>query len=193
MKAAVYVIILAVPLALASPVFPDYPVKQAKDCSASVENAGIVIGLEAVEAPQLQKAYFGVNLTRKGFVPVYVVIQNTMSANSAIFDKTKVTYGDGAATPSVAKTGSGSGKAIAWSAVPFFGPFAAAQVISDASQIQKNLLKKELRSTTLSPNVAIHGFLYIPTNPKTGRKKIALRIPISKVDTDEIVDLSLIF
>lgn len=193
MKGACISIFLAVPLAFAVFVFPDHPAKPAKDCRVITEKSGVVIGLDPVEISQDQKTYFGSDLGRKGFLPVFVAIENGMSSDSAIFDKGKVTYGSSASALSSVKTGTGAGKALALSAIPFFGGFAGAQAISEASQIQNNLLKKELQSTTLSPGASVHGFLYIPISKNSPREKIALRIPVSKTGTDEAFDLDLIF
>jgi hypothetical protein len=132
----------------------------------------VVIGLEPVENSQTQKNYFRTDLAKNGFLPVFLVIENGTSANSVIFDKTKVTYGPADSTISAPQTGSGAGKARALSAIPFFGALAEAQVISDASQIQENLLKKEIQSTTLSPGASAHGFLYIPIPGRLPGKRL---------------------
>ena len=116
-----------------------------------------------------------------------------MRSNSVIFDKSKVTYGDASSALAAPRTGSGAGKALALSAIPFIGAFAGTQAIADAAQIQHNLMKKELQSSTISPGKSVHGFLYIPTASKSSREKITLRIPINKAGTDEVLDLDLVF
>ena len=193
MKAACISIFLTAPLAFTVFAFPDYPAKPAKDCRVTAERSGVVIGLDPIETSVEQKMYFGAELARKGFIPVFVVIENGMSSDSAIFDKGKVTYGSAASTLSSVKTGTGAGKALVLSAIPFFGGFAGAQAISEASQIQNNLLKKELQSATLSPGTSTHGFLYIPINKNAPREKIALRVAVTKSGTDETFDLDFVF
>jgi len=184
---------LLVPLAFAAATFPAYPIKQAKECPVSAENAGLVVGLEPVENSETQENYFHTELAKKGFVPVFLVIENRTSTNSFIFDKTIVSYGISDSTISTPLTESGAGKAIALSVIPFVGPFAGVKIISDAAQIQQNLMKKEIQSTTLSPGASVHGFLYVPIPRKTARGKITLRVPISKASTNETFDLNLVF
>jgi hypothetical protein len=172
MKAAAISSLFVVSLAFAITTFPDYPVKHAKECLITVEKTGISVGLEPVDNTQAQQTYFGTSLTKKRFVPVFVVIENGDGSNSLLFDKTKVTYGAALAL-TAAQTGSGFVKSAALSAIPFFGHFAAAQTISNASQIQSNLIRKELQSTTLPPGTSAHGFLYVPS-VNSPRGKIAI-------------------
>jgi hypothetical protein len=192
-KSVVISIFFILSLAAAS-TLPDYPSRNARECPVTVENIGVLIGLEPVENYRAQSTYFQTDLARKGYVPIFLVIENGTRADSFIFDKTKVTYGPADSAVSAARTGTGAGKAIALSAIPFFGPFAGAKVISNASQIQVNLLKKEIQSTTLSPGASTRGFLYIPIPGKTfPREKITLRVPISRAGTNETFDLNLVF
>jgi hypothetical protein len=193
MRVTFVYILLLVPLAIALATFPDYPARRAKECAVSAENTGVVIGLETVETSEAQKMYFGANLVKNGFVPVFVVIENGMSSNSVIFDKTKVTYGVLASALPIPQPGSIGGKTVALSAIPFAGGFAAARVISSDLQVRANLLEKELQSTTISPGKSVHGFLYVPSKNKSSREKIRLQIPVGKAGTDDTLDLGLDF
>lgn len=193
MKTSITSVLLLAPLALAVSTFPNYPTRNGKECSVSVENSGVTIGLEPVEDVTQQMKYFGAKLAKKGFIPVLVVIENRMDSNSVIFDKSKVTLGPAESTIPAAKTGSGEGKAMAVGFFPFFGGFAAAQEISDASHIQTNLVMKELQSTTISAGASVQGFLYIPATTKHGRQKISVRIPVAKAGTGEVINFDLVF
>lgn len=193
MKAAGFSIVFVVSLALAASVFKDYPPKQAKECAVWTENGSVTAGLDPIETLKLQKEYFGTDLSRKGFLPVFVVIENSNSSRSMIFDKTKVRLDDSTSSLATAETGMGLGKAFAWSTVPFLGTFAAGHVVSEASQIQTNLIKKELQSTTLSPGFTVRGFLYLPIPAKGARNNTALRLPVRDARTDEIINLYLTF
>lgn len=182
------------PLVLAAvSTFPTYPSRQAREYPVSVENAGIAIGLEPVENSPAQETYFHTDLKKKGFLPIFLVIENGTSASSFIFDKTRVTYGPADSAISTPQPGVGAGPVLALSAIPFVGVFAAADVISKASQIQENLLKREIQSTTLSPGISVRGFLYIPISRKGPRGKTTLHVPISKAGTNETFDLNLVF
>jgi len=193
MKAIFVTILLFVPLAIADASFPHYPAKRAKECAVSAENADVVVGLETVETSEAQKTYFGANLVKNGFVPVFVVIENGMSSSSVIFDKTKVTYGPSASALPVAQTASIAGKTFAVAAIPFAGGFAAARVISSDLEVRANLLEKELQSTTISPGKSVRGFLYVPVKNKVSREKIRLQITVAKAGTDDTLDFGLDF
>jgi hypothetical protein len=173
--------------------FPDYAVRQADTYAVTTQKANLVIGVQPIEDLKEQRTYFHTELAPKGFLPVFVVIQNGSSADSFLFDKAKLTYGPFGAGVSTPKSGSKAGESLALSAIPFVGLVAALKVISSASQVQQNILKKELKSTTLSPGASAHGFLYIPV-PKDGhRQKINLRVSITRADADEATVLDLIF
>ncbi len=181
------------PPVYAASAFPDYPVRPASSYAISTQTAGLTIGVEAVENIKEQQSYFHTALAPKGIVPVFVVIQNGPDGDSFLFDKTKVSYGAADSGVSTPKTGSKGGEALALSAIPFVGIIPAIKVISNASQVQQNLLMKELQSTTLSPGTSVHGFLYIPVQKNAVRQKIRLHVPISRAGTDESFVLDLVF
>ena len=189
---------MVVALSLGSPVcaqnkFPDYPVRQPGDYAITTERAGLSLGIQPVEDLPEQRTYFRTDVATLGIVPVFVVIHNATNGDSFLFDKTKVTYGPADSTVSTPKTGSKAGQALALSAIPFVGIWPALRVVSNVSQVQQNLLKKELQSTTLSPGASAHGFLYIPVQKDAPRQKLHLRVPITKAGTDEAIVLDLDF
>jgi hypothetical protein len=182
-----------VPLVYAASTFPDYPVSPASDYAVSTQAAGFTIGVKAVDDLQEQRTYFHTELARVGFAPVFVVLHNGTDSDSFLFDKTKVTYGPADSSVSTPKMGSKAGKSLAMAAIPFAGLFAALKVISNVSQVQQNLLKKEMQSTTLSPGASAHGFLYVPVPKDAPRQKIHLRVPVTKAGGDEAFVLDLVF
>jgi len=91
--AAALVVLSLVQPGYAADKFPDYPVRPAGDYAVKVEKSGLTIGVQPVEDLKEQKTYFNTELTPKGFVPVFVVIQNGSTDDSFLFDKTGVTYG----------------------------------------------------------------------------------------------------
>ena len=182
-----------VPPVYAASTFPDYPVIRASDYAVSTQTTGLTIGVKTVENLKEQETYFHTELTPKGFVPVFVVIQNGSSGDSFLFDKTKVTYGPADSSASTPKLGSKAGESLVVAAVPFVGLFAALKIISNVSQVQQNLLKKEVQSTTLSPGTSTHGFLYIPVPKDAPREKLHLRVPITRAGADEAFVLDLVF
>jgi hypothetical protein len=153
----------------------------------------LTIGLVAVEDLKEQKTYFHTEVAPKGFVPVFVVIQNGSKGDSFLFDKTKVTDGPADSSVSTPKEGSKAGESLAVAAVPLVGLFFALKLISNASEVQQNFLQKEMQSTTLSPGASAHGFLYIPVPKNAPRQKIHLRVPITRASADETFVLDLVF
>jgi hypothetical protein len=173
--------------------FPDFPAQAASEYAISAQNEGLTIGLEPVDDTKDQTTYFHIGLAAKGFVPIFVVIQNVSNLDTFLFDSSKITCGPEDSVVSTPKTGSNAGKALGLSAIPFIGIIPAIRVISNASEVQQNALKKELRSTTLSPGASVHGFLFVPIPKNAARGKIRIRIPISKASSDESFVLDLVF
>lgn len=193
MRAVLIFVLLTVPLGDAVTSFPDYPTKPAKECAVTVERDGIRVGLDPVEDSAAQSNLFGVSLTKKGFVPIYLVIENARDADSLIFDTSRISYGSANSEVPAVKTGSITGKMLAASAIPFAGGFIAAHEASGFLRIEHNLLEKEMRSTTISPGLAAHGFLYLPIPKESSRQKITLNVPVGKSAADDVVDLTLTF
>jgi hypothetical protein len=71
--------------------------------------------------------------------------------------------------------------------------FAAVYMISDATHVQQNILKKEVQSKTLSPGESTSGFLYIPVPKNAPQQKTRLRVTITMAGTDEPLVLDLVF
>jgi hypothetical protein len=124
------------------------------------------VAVEAVDELKDQKTYFATQMTPKGFLPVFVVIENASAKDSFLFDQNNVGYAGVAA---------GSG--------PNLG----------LTRTQENLLKNKIKSVTLSPGSSTHGFLFIPVPKKGQRDKIHLQIPVTKSGTNETYVLNLIF
>jgi hypothetical protein len=61
------------------------------------------------------------------------------------------------------------------------------------NKVQENIGKKHVKSATLSPGQAVHGFLYVPVPPKGPRQKVHLQVPITKAGTSETFVLNLFF
>ena len=192
---------ILVALALVQPAyaadkFPDYPVRPAGDYSVKTEKAGLKIGVQPVEDLKEQKLYFHTELSPKGFVPVFVVIQNAVDGDSFLFDKSGITYGSADSSPSTPDARSKAGDKLAvvsMATLSLGGALIAMKLISDASWVQENILKKELQSKTLSAGTSAHGFVYVPVPKNTPREKIILRIPVTRTGTDESIVLELAF
>jgi hypothetical protein len=194
--AGIFVALLLVQPAYTAHKFPDYPVRPAGDYSVKTEKAGLTIGVQPVEDLKEQKTYFHTELSPKGFVPVFVVIQNAADGDGFLFDKSGITCGPSDSSPSTPDARSKAGEKIAtvsMATLSVSGAFVAMKLISDASWVQENILKKELQSKTLSAGTSAHGFVYVPVPKNTAREKIVLRIPVTRTGTDESIVLELAF
>lgn len=195
-SAGISVVLLLSQPAYVADKFPDYPVRPAGDYSVKTEKAGLTIGVQPVQDLKEQKIYFHTELSPKGFVPVFVVIQNAADGDSFLFDKSAITCGQANLSPSTPDATSRAGEKLAKVSIATLsvsGAFVAMKLISDASWVQENILKKELQSKTLSAGTSVHGFVYVPVPKNTPREKIILRIPVIRTGTDESVVLELAF
>ena len=166
----------------AGPKFTPYPEHRVSDCAVKADKGDISVGAQPVEDTKDQKAYFATEMTEKGYLPVYVVIENRSSADSYLFDKSNVAMAD-ASAGAVSEARSKTGEKFAMFGV---GGIFAMRAITSATAVQENLLKSEIQSKTLSPGVSVKGFLYIPI-PKEGvRGGIHVQIPLVNSRTSEI-------
>jgi hypothetical protein len=194
--AGIFVALLLIQPAYVTDKFPDYPVRPASDYFVKTEKVGLTIGVQPVEDLKEQKTYFHTELSPKGFVPVFVVIQNATDGDSFLFDKSGITYGPTDSSPSTPDARSKAGGKMATVSMATFsvgGALLAMKLISNASWVQENILKKELQSQTLSAGTSAHGFVYVPVPKNTPREKIILRIPVTRAGTDETIVLELAF
>src|SRR5947209_6764864 len=164
--------------------FADYPVHPAASYTLMVQNAGLTIAGQPVEDLKDQKTYFDTELTPKGFIPVFFVIENQSKEDSFLFNKSSVTYGpadSGVSTPEVPSKMRDQAALAGLASIVPVGGFIVMAKVNHASHIQANLLKKELQSRTLSPAASTHGFLYIPVPKNGARQKIHIRIPVARM------------
>lgn len=153
-----------------------------------------MIGLELVDKVSDQQAYFHTALSPKGFLPVFVVIQNQSKIYSMLVDKTEISYslgGSKEAVPKVYTPGKTAAVASA-EAIPYVGLLALG-AFANASKIEQNLISQELQSNTLSPGETVHGFLYIEIPKKGPRQKIHIQFPIAWSGSDRISTVKLDF
>ena len=181
---------------LAADKFPEFPVRQISEYSISAEKPGIKLGVQPLDDLKDQKQYFRIGLTPKGYVPVFIVLQNVSSEDRFLFDKKDIRYGSAvaAATPDASIS---SGKVTAVDGVALLGGLAglvfADVIFGNATQVQGNIVRKEVQSMTLAPGALAHGFLYFPV-PKSGsRSRIRLQVPVTKEGSNAPLVLEVIF
>jgi len=176
--------------------FPDYPVRAAGDYTVKAEKGTLVVAVQIVEDPKEQETYFHTKLAPKGFLPLFIVVQNGSTTDSFLFDKTKITIGRAGASGKGPQVNSKAGEITAigsLAAISMVGALIAMKLMANATHVQQNILKKEIQSKTLSPGESVHGFLYLAVPKNAPRESTQLRVPLAKSGTDETLNLDLVF
>jgi hypothetical protein len=178
-------ILMAAQAAYGSHQLPDYPVRSAGEYTNKVTKAGLVVAVEPVEDLKQQKIYFNAHLSSQGILPVFIVVQNTSATDQYLFDKSAVGLGEEANLTGKAarKIGSllGSGGVVDLT------------LIKDVTDVRENLMKKEVRSRTLSPGSSVYGFVYVPVPTDAPRKKMHLQVPLTNAQSSETEVVNLFF
>jgi hypothetical protein len=175
--------------------FPEFPVKPVSEYANVVAKSGVVVAAIPMEEPLDQQKYFGMDLRSRGYVPVFLVIENQTSTESFLLGKEGLRYSPARhSTSTLANPArpSRDDKALAvTSYLPYYG-IVATVMDSKSKVLRQNILKRELQSTTLSPGTSAHGFIFIPARwQHSTREKVELTIPLTKPRTGETVILDL--
>ena len=165
--------------------FPDYPVRPAVEYANKVAEASLVVAVEPVEDAEQQKTYFNFRLSSKGILPVFIVIQNTSATDSYLFDRSAVGLGD-----AEGPTGKGGRKTAS---LRTSGGLVDLSLINDVTDVRDNLMKKEVRSKSLSPGSSEYGFVYVPVPSNALRGRIHLQVPLTDAQSGEIEVVNLFF
>jgi len=165
--------------------FPDYPVRPAGEYANKVAAAGFIVAVEPVEDAEQQKVYFNARLGGKGILPVFIVIQNNSATDSYLFDKSAVGLGETAEV-----TGKGARKTASMLGS---GGLLDLTLVKEVTDVRENLMKKEVRSKTLSPGSNVHGFVYVPVPTDAPRKKMHLQVPLTNARSGENEVVNLFF
>ena len=176
-------LLLAAAVWLAAAELPAYPARTPRECAASAESGGVVVGIQPMRDPAEQKTYLGMKM--KDLLPVFITMQNE-AKDSFIFDRDNIKFGPAEtalASPDVTKS---RGRNAA-------GVFISPIFITHGFKNQQNLEKLEVRSTTLSPGASAHGFLYLPMEKDVTGQKMQLRVVLVKVGSTETSNIDLSF
>ena len=159
---ALFAIFLLNVLAVAQK-FPDYPTKAASQYSSCQTKDGIRVAIEAVADKDEQKKYFGANLGSQGFLPVFVIVENTLENSSVLLKRDRVTYHLEGKSESDKKVSvnSTSGQVLAIAGAGGALMFVGLKMMADASKVRQNIFMRELRTATVSPGKSFSGFLYV--------------------------------
>jgi hypothetical protein len=82
------------PSASASSPYPEYPPRKASECAVKSEAAGVTVGIQLILDPNEQKTYFNADLLKVGYIPIYIVLENSSSDKSFLFNKKSIRFGN---------------------------------------------------------------------------------------------------
>lgn len=174
---------------------PDYPVKPADQYKNVVEKSGLLVAVVALEDRKEQHTYFGADLQQRGYVPVFLVIENRSGTDSLLFERDGLMYGSVGASTSAVPDASKASKTekilqgVAY--VPTVYTFMATIFAAKAKDLRQNLLRKELQSATLSPRASVHGFIFIPARQRTASNE--LHVPFTRSGTNDVLVIDCVF
>jgi hypothetical protein len=172
--------------------FPDYPIKRITEYSTTVENSGVVVAAVAVEDRKDQHQYFGMDLRTRGYIPVFLIVENRTPDGSVLLSRDSLTYGSGSTVPGAAKSSKSDKVVNAAAKIPSVYTIMWAIRASKDKARRQHLLETELQSSTLSPRTSVHGFIFVPAPRNyTSRKKIQLTIPFARSGSDDVVTIDL--
>ena len=168
--------------------FPAYPIQSAAQCNLTSSKGGLRVGLTVLDSKKEQKTYLGTHLTPKGWVPVFVVLENE-SADSSFFVRMEdVSFSSLEETEATSASATASVKSPAGKTATLRRSlpalFVGVDVMAGASKIRQNIVKKQLRSLTLSPGKKSSGFLYVPIPDSKSKERGALKLLIRAQPTD---------
>jgi len=193
-----HLVIFSAALSCTAASFPDYPFKPAAEYANVVAQSNLTVALIAIEDSQDQHKYFGMDLRPKGYVPVFLIIENQSSTDSVIFRKEDLLYSATGRSGSTISNATGprkTDKALAVAAaLPTIYTFMATVIVSKTTELKQNVLKRELQSATVSPGESVHGFVYVPAHwTHSTRDPIFLTIPLKRPGSDEAVIMDVKF
>jgi len=165
--------------------FPDYPVRPADAYANKVAKAGLIVAVEPVDDPEQQKTYFNSHLSSKGMLPVFIVIQNNSATDTYMFDSSAVGLAD---VVEITSPGIRQSRARLGS-----GGLVDLTLVTEVTEVRENMMKKELRSKTLSPGSSVHGFVYVPMPINASRPKTHLQVALTNALSGETEVLNLFF
>lgn len=174
--------------ACTTPRLPDYPAEPS-NLPVSVETeTGLHIGLRPISSPDELTHYFGIDLLENGVLPIFVRLENhsdnaTYLVRPDHFSLQARTQEIRPGTDYQARRLDSGDEITRAGVVSFNIPMIVAgnMRVSRASEVQRNLEMKQLRSRTVSPGRATFGFLYFSISkmgPPSANLGLTLRLEV---------------
>jgi hypothetical protein len=175
--------------------YPDYVPLAASQYPSYQEQQGIGLAVVPLLDKSSQKRYFGENLLAQGFLPVYVVIENHASQQSAILLRDRIVYkyddspvGSGG-QQQTRPDASAFARNGAWLAAEWGSPVAMTIFFHSVYGQRMNLLAKQLQSQTVSPGKTGGGFVFVAAG-KGGKsaREVFLNVPVKGGPSDQDIN-----
>lgn len=174
---------------------PEYRAQPVEHYHNSQTKDGLVMAIHPITKKAETKKWFGIDLLKKGVLPILVVLANRNASSSFAMSKDQVfimdeeTSGRITSKRNQVASSSGGEAALLVGTVLISLPLVIAglKTASNADVVNRNLAEKELHKTTISPGEQVHGFAYfqIPKEKEiTGRYHVIVKV--SEVFTDEV-------
>ena len=151
---------------------PDFPVPPAAGLKQAADEHAEV-NLYVVRDQGDQRTYLGTELAQKGVLPVWLSVRNKSAHESIALDFRDVridAQGRAIAEPERAhapvNTAGEQGVVLVGAALlslPLL--FGGAKMLSDSSEIKRNIMAKQLYSATIPPGGSASGFVYTAVDP----------------------------
>jgi hypothetical protein len=176
--------------------FPPFPVASARTYPIAIEKSALVVAAVPVEDRKDQQTYFGIDLRSKGFIPVFLVVENQRSDESFLLNKESIAYSPAGGSQSTLPNPGHPSKAdkalTVAGAVPTIYSVMATIAASKGKELRQHLLSIELQSATISPAASIHGFIFLPARRAySSRGTIKLTIPLTRPRANEVLTIDL--
>lgn len=184
----VSIVLMFVASGIAAEISP-YPVKPIQHYPGVVTKDGVSFVAIRIEDRNDQRKYFGLNMSARGQLPILVILENG-SADSYILKREKLTFVSPARTvgaSDVARPSASDKTMDAIGSVPSIYTILATIASSRNIKHRQNLLRVGLRSVTLSPGEAVHGFVFLPIRKLDLRKPVRIMVPLQRAGSSAVV------
>ena len=154
--------------------FPDFTGAGVDGVSTSDDE--IVLTVYPMVKPSEMQTYFGEDLTRKGFVPLWVSVTNRTTTATFLLEAERIAVARATDSTALAErdrstVSTRAANTVAQGSVALFGAFGlpialvAGGFMAEEGSIRRNLVERQLYQRTVRPGQTIAGFVY----PKVDR------------------------